>query len=100
MNRLEHILTCVAEESNEVGQRACKALRFGLEEVQPGQELPLTNWDRMLGEYHDLQAMIIMLAAETDRTAQDILAPEEVIRAKIDRVESYMDLARAGGALQ
>lgn len=100
MNRLEHIMTCVSEESHEVGQRACKALRFGLDEVQPGQALPLTNWDRMLGEYHDLMAMMIMLAMERGQSPDDILPPSEVLLAKMQRVEDYMHLARSGGALQ
>lgn len=100
MNRLEHILTCVAEESNEVGQRACKALRFGLDEVQLGQAVPLTNWDRMLGEFHDLTAVLIMLAIDTGRSTADLTPPVEVMKAKMERVEKYMELARAGGALE
>jgi len=30
------VLTILNEEAHEVGQRVCKALRFGLDEVQPG----------------------------------------------------------------
>lgn len=39
MKRHEHLLSILAEECCEVGQRVSKALRFGLDEVQPGQDL-------------------------------------------------------------
>lgn len=45
MNLQEHLLSCLAEECAEVGQCVSKALRFGLQDAQPGQ--PLTNLERM-----------------------------------------------------
>ena len=45
MTREEHLLTIVAEECNEVAQRATKALRFSLEEIEPGQEF--SNRERL-----------------------------------------------------
>lgn len=48
------LLTILAEECCEVGQRVSKALRFGLMEVQPGQ--PLSNADRISEELGDLLA--------------------------------------------
>lgn len=35
----QQLLTILGEECNEVAQRVCKALRFGLYEVQPGQTM-------------------------------------------------------------
>lgn len=55
MTRTEHLLTILAEECAEVAQRASKALRFGLLEVQPGQEQ--TNTQRLEGEMCDLIAV-------------------------------------------
>ena len=55
MVRREHLLTCLAEECTEVGQRVTKALRFGLAEVQAGQTL--TNRQRIAEEYRDLVAV-------------------------------------------
>lgn len=46
------LLTILNEECHEVGQRICKSLRFGLEEVQPGQNL--TNAERIGMELGDL----------------------------------------------
>lgn len=48
------LLTILAEECCEVGQRVSKALRFGLMEIQPGQ--PLSNAERISEELGDLLA--------------------------------------------
>lgn len=62
MNRKEHLLTIAAEECNEVAQRISKALRFSLEEVQPGQDL--SNAWRILQEFTDLYAVMLILHEE------------------------------------
>ncbi len=59
MTTQEHLLSIAAEECSEVAQRASKALRFGLDEIQPGQ--PLTNAERIMEEFDDLRAVIGML---------------------------------------
>jgi hypothetical protein len=50
------ILTILIEECSEVIHRACKMLRFGKDEVQPGQ--PEDNTVRLSGEAGDLEAML------------------------------------------
>jgi len=62
MNRTDHLLWNIAEECAEVAQRASKAARFSINEVQPGQEF--SNGDRILHEYADLVAVIEMLTEE------------------------------------
>lgn len=62
MTRTEHLLTILAEECAEVAQRASKALRFGLDEVEPGQEA--TNAERLFEEYNHVRAVYTMLAWE------------------------------------
>jgi hypothetical protein len=49
------VLTILIEECAEVQQRATKMLRFGCDEVQPGQAL--TNSERLAHEMGDLLAM-------------------------------------------
>lgn len=61
MNRNEHLLMILAEECAEVAQRVSKALRFGLDEVQPGQDL--TNEQRIWNEMNDLAGVSEMLIA-------------------------------------
>lgn len=53
------LLTILAEECCEVGQRVAKALRFGIDEVQTGQNL--TNAERIMQELGDVMAVIDQL---------------------------------------
>lgn len=50
------VLTILMEEAAEVQQRASKILRFGRDEVQPGQDL--TNKIRLSGEVGDFLALV------------------------------------------
>lgn len=56
MDRTEHILINLMEECGEVAQRASKAARFSLGEIQPGQ--PYTNAERIMHEWADLNGMM------------------------------------------
>jgi hypothetical protein len=60
--RERELIEILIEECAEVQQRATKALRFGLNEVQPGQQF--TNAFRLGGEMGDLIVMIELLQAE------------------------------------
>lgn len=104
MNRLEHLLTSVGEECNEIGQRASKAARFGLLEVQPGQDLD--NLRRMMGEFADLCGAIELLHSEPimgeDQNARleyliAQLRPQ--IDAKKAKLEKYLLYAASVGTL-
>lgn len=71
------LLTILAEECCEVGQRVSKSLRFGVTEVQPGQSL--SNQDRLSDEVGDLLAMIDTLI---DR---GLLSPDRISEAKLSK---------------
>jgi len=89
MNRTEHLLSTLAEECAEVAQCASKALRFGLDDAQPGQLL--TNRERIVSELNDLWAVVEMLdLATVDRTA---------IATKKDKVLQFMKYAEKCGTL-
>lgn len=62
MNRAEHLMTIAAEEAAEVAQRLSKSLRFGVDEVQPGQGL--TNGQRVSQEFAELMGVMEMLGHE------------------------------------
>jgi hypothetical protein len=95
MNRTEHLLTCLAEECDEVGQRVAKALRFGLAEVQAGQ--PLTNADRILEELRDLFAVAEILASEG---VIGWCMPDRLeVHAKLRKIEKFMAISREQGVL-
>ena len=86
MNNEEYILTLIAEECNEVAQRATKALRFGLHETQEGQKF--TNRERLLQEFWDLTTVMRMLYPITDFENEDWCTD------KIERVNKYMEYSR------
>lgn len=96
MNRTEHLLSCLAEECCEVGQRVSKALRFGLSEVQPGQ--PFTNADRIMHEFHDLLTVVEMLHDNGTLPAH-MIPSLDTRRAKRAKIEKFMAISREQGVL-
>lgn len=56
MNIEQYILICMAEECSEVSHRISKALRFTLDEIEPGHTL--TNGTRIVNEIIDLLSVI------------------------------------------
>lgn len=96
MNRQEHILSCLAEECCEVGQRVSKALRFGLGEIQPGQEL--TNAERIRVEFVDLLTVMMMLV-ETGAIERVNEADLPAMEEKRQKIEKFLDYAKSQGAL-
>lgn len=75
------LLEVIAEECAEVIQRVTKALRFGLDEVQPGQ--PWTNNYRIGLEVGDIY--------ETIRQAQEIgLVPHGAVASGMEAKEGQL----------
>lgn len=95
MNHSEHLLTIVAEEAVEIAQRATKALRFGLHEVQPDQ--PLNNAARLMGEFHDLLAALEMLH---EHEGMRLHVDRKVIAEKKVKIEKFLAYSREMGTLQ
>ena len=89
MNRTEHLLTILAEECGEVTQRVCKALRFGLADVQEDQYED--NLRRLEREAADVMTMFVMLG---------IRVRDEDKVAKRARVEKYLEYSRKVGTLK
>ena len=96
MNRREHLLACLAEECDEVGQRVMKALRFGLNEVQSGQAL--TNAERIAEELKDLFAVSTILQAENVLPSPCQPSAEQAL-AKLEKIERFMGISRREGVL-
>jgi hypothetical protein len=92
--RTRELLICAAEECAEVTQRITKALRFGLDEVHPGQ--PLTNAQRIAGELGDLQAVVNMLAALDVLNSMEIAAAATAKYPKLDHFLQTPKEARNG----
>ena len=94
MNTEEHLLTIVAEECNEVGQRASKALRFGLNEIQEGQTL--TNAERLIYEFNDLVAVMEMLREAG--YIHKVFDGEQTVLKK-EKVRTYLNYSKSIGKL-
>lgn len=88
MTRIEHLLTILSEECNETAQRVTKSIRFGLEEIQPEQNL--TNAERIIYEFNDIIAVMEMLQEE--QVFHKIL-DREAIEKKKAKIAKYMDYA-------
>ncbi len=98
MTRTEHLLVILMEEAAEVAHRASKALRFGTDEVQPGQ--PHTNIDRVLNEFIDLLAAFEMIYEDgviVPRTFTVAAFAREPMGAKKAKVERFLKFSAARG---
>lgn len=99
MTRTEHLLVILAEECNEVAHRVAKALRFGLEEIEPGNEY--TNAQRILLEHEHVETLIEMLKREGKLpTKYDYNFASIRRNEKRKAVEKYLEYARALGTLK
>lgn len=94
MTRTDHLLWMLAEECAEVAQRASKAARFGLREVQPGQ--PFDNASRILLEFDDLMAIFEMLGDEG--ALPDVISPCAIEQKKA-KVEKFLRYSEECGTL-
>ncbi len=95
MTETEHLLVCLSEECDEIGQRVSKALRFGLSEIQPGQEL--NNAQRIEEEIADLEGVIEMLRQRgvLSRASDH----DDRVATKIGKVIRFMGYARKQGTI-
>lgn len=89
MNTQDYLLICLTEECAEIAQRATKALRFGLDEIQPGQTL--NNKERLIQEIADLFGVIEKLELEI---------PKDKVLAKQIKIEKFMKYSKQIGRLQ
>lgn len=95
MNNIEYLLNVLGEECSEVHHRCSKAMRFGLDEVQPGQEL--NNARRLHQEVCDIYAVLEMLHAAG---VNIIHLDRGLIEAKKRKVFETMELSRSLGILK
>ncbi len=90
-NKTEHLLTILAEECAEVAQEACKAIRFGLEDVNPKDPEAGDNRRRIERELGQLLAVAKELGLKIH---------EEDALLKLKRIDKYMAYARERGTLE
>ena len=94
MTRDEHLMTIAMEECAEVAQRISNALRFGLSEIQPGQNE--TNLARIYHEFWHLRAVLGMMQVDAwGSTAES----RHVEGEKSAAVNTYLDYSKKCGTL-
>lgn len=95
MNRSEHLLTCLSEECVEVAKEVSKALRFSLDEQYVSSDY--TNRERVVKELKDVLCLIEICRAEGIIPAVHVT--ENEVADKLTKIERYMEISRAYGAL-
>lgn len=116
MTRYEHLLTTAQEEASELAQRVSKALRFGIDQVQPASHAEpgttdvsanperLSNRERIRNEFYHLVATLDMLnileiKVSPGFTGPYVRVPAHKIQQKQDKIEHYLDESRTLGTL-
>ncbi len=99
MTLRQFYLTKLAEECQEVAQRALKSIQFGADEVQKGQEE--TNAQRLRDEVQDLLAMIALVENNTFDLPQ-IPFVEEVRTTvrKTEKICRYLEYSQSLGMVE
>lgn len=86
MTRVQYLLTKLAEECNETGQRACKAAVFGINDVQPGVDKG-DNASRLIEEFSHIVAYMQLL--ENEGYIPDTIDWDEVDKKKKELEQWY-----------
>ena len=99
MTREEHLLVIIAEECVEIAKNATKALRFGLDDCEPGQID--SNARRICLECADLQSVLEMLrfSSVTLSLAGESVNMAEAMKAKKEKVEKFLEYSAERGRL-
>jgi hypothetical protein len=99
VNRVEHLLTILGEECVEVAQRCSKALRFGVDEAEPGQKY--TNADRIMRELADVRGVVEMLGEDgvVWMNESEPAVYRVLVDAKKAKIERYLVYSAQCGTL-
>lgn len=94
MNGDQYHLCKIAEECNEVAQRALKAQQFGLGEIQPGQDQ--SNFERLLDEFHDLFTTFDnFLFLMPEHLEGSVIPTREKINKRLVKMKKFLELSKS-----
>lgn len=95
MNTNEHLLTCLSEECAEIQYQISKALRFGFDDIPPGEMK--TNAELIKFEFIDLMAVYGMCVEAG--LLEDIDGCGEQLIEKTQKVRKWLQYAKQRGTL-
>jgi NTP pyrophosphatase (non-canonical NTP hydrolase) len=94
----QFLLTKLAEECNEVAQRALKQQQFGRNEKEPGQDK--TNSQRLLEEIVDLETIVDMLEKIGEIGRPTMIDVDEMIATKRTKIAKYHQYSQKLGFVE
>lgn len=89
MNRLQYLLTKLAEEASEISQIALKAQQFGLDSVSP--KTGESNRGAIKKEVNDLLGVLWPLHSEFELNT---LADRGLIMDKVTKLNKYFEICK------
>lgn len=98
LDKMSRILAQISCEALTVGSRASKAVRFGLLEVQPGQNIPYSNDERLFAACANLIGIVEFAAKRYQINIDKDL--QDRILAKGDKIEKFLAYSAQCGTLQ
>lgn len=90
----DYLLTCVAEESAEIGKEAAKGIRFGLHDQW--QDKP-TAHDALIAEYYDLMSVMELLFETGILHKPSEEEIQNMVERKRARVRHFMEYSAKRG---
>lgn len=98
MTREEHLLTILSEECSEIIKESSKALRFGLDDINPHSKSNLTNREKLINEFNDLFSVVQMLVEDKILDDKNLLSID-ALKAKKEKVEKFLIYSKGVGKL-
>lgn len=98
LDQKQFLLLKLVEECTEVGQRACKQMQFGRDEVQKDQEL--TNSQRLRNEINDLLAVVFMLESIQEIPTNSWQEQQTAYDDKFNKIVKYKRYSQALGKVE
>lgn len=92
INKQDYFLLKLAEECAEVSQMVSKCLRFGMDNIKPGETL--NNKERLIDELEDIEAILHVLKA------QDMLHVKELSSKKVSKVYKWYEISKEKGFVE
>jgi NTP pyrophosphatase (non-canonical NTP hydrolase) len=99
MKKLEYLLTCLSEENGEVIQEVGKAIRFGLDDINP--KILESNENAIHREMIDIIAVYLMIFPEHNLIGASNFSEVTLnqINAKQEKVKKWMKYSAEKGKI-